>query len=121
MDMSTLEHLDDQIIGRYLDQPLRLPADLRRQIEAAWEGAPVQLYALADLDQALRLVESWFALGPRHVAVARRTAAGTWDVASVERARIEAGRETPGPSAHNPTLVGAPGGAGRVPGRFPAR
>src|SRR2546425_10379846 len=41
--------------------PLRLPADLRRQIEAAGEGAPVQLYALADLAQALRLVESWVA------------------------------------------------------------
>ena len=53
--MSTTEHLDDQIIGRYLDQPLRLPADLRRQIEAAWDGAPVQLYALSDLDHTLRL------------------------------------------------------------------
>jgi ATP-binding cassette subfamily B protein len=107
--MTTLEHLDDQIIGRYLDQPLRLPADLRRQIEAAWDGAPVQLYALGDLDHTLRLVESWLALGPQHVAVARRTPAGTWEVTSVERARLEAVREAPGLSANTLTLLGAPG------------
>src|SRR6267378_537520 len=107
--MSTLEHLDDQIIGRYLDQPVRLPADLRRQIEAVWDGAPVQLYALADLDHTLRLVESWVALGPRHVAVARRTEAGTWEVASVERARVKAVREAPGLSANTLTLLGEPG------------
>jgi ATP-binding cassette subfamily B protein len=107
--MSTTEHLDDQIIGRYLDQPLRLPADLRRQIEAAWDGAPVQLYALSDLDHTLRLAESWMALGPRHVAVARRAAGGAWEVQSVERACIEAVRETPGLSANTLTLLGAPG------------
>ena len=107
--MSTTEHLDDQIIGRYLDQPLRLPAELRRQIEADWDGAPVQLYALSDLDQALRLAESWLALGPRHVAVARRAAGGGWEVQSVERSRIEAVREAPGLSANTLTLLGAPG------------
>src|SRR5438034_642170 len=107
--MSTLEHLDDQIIGRYLDQPLRLPPDLRRQIESAWNGAPVQLYALSDLDHTLRLVETWVALGPQHVAVARRAPDGTWEVRSVERARIEAVREAPGLSANTLTLLGAPG------------
>ena len=111
--MSTQQqHLDDQIIARYLEQPLRLPADLRRQIEAGWDGAPVQLYALADLDQALRLVESWVALGPRHVAVARRAldqTSGAWTIESVERARIEAVREAPGLSANTLTLLGAPG------------
>lgn len=73
--MSALQHLDDQIIARYTDQPLRLPTELRRQIERAWHGAPVQLYALADLDQGLRLTEAWLALGPRHVALGRRPAA----------------------------------------------
>src|SRR6266568_4153853 len=110
--MSTLEHLDDQIIGRYLDQPLRLPTDLRRQIEAAWDGAPVQLYALSDLDHTLRLVETWVALGPQHVAVARRAFDQTlvaWEVQSVERSSIEAVREAPGLSANTLTLLGAPG------------
>src|SRR5205807_5683615 len=106
-DMSTLQHLDDHIIARYTGQPTRLPAALRRQIEHAWQGAPVQLYALADLDQSLGLTESWLALGPRHIAVAKRDSQG-WEVRSFERSRIEAVREAPGLSANTLTILGAP-------------
>ena len=106
--MSTLQQLDDYIIARYTAQPTRLPAELRREIERAWEGAPVQLYALADLDQSLRLTETWLALGPRHVAIARRDSEG-WDVRSIERFRIEAVREAPGLSANTLTILGKPG------------
>src|SRR5256712_3613468 len=106
--MSTLQHLDDHIIARYTAQPTRLPAELRRQIEHAWQGAPVQLYALADLDQSLRLTEAWLALGPRHIAAAKRESAG-WKVQSVERSGIEAVREAPGLSANTLTILGAPG------------
>src|SRR5881296_3625203 len=106
--MSTLQHLDDHIIARYTAQPSRLPTELRRQIEHAWQGAPVQLYALADLDQGLRLTEAWLALGPRHLAVAKRDSQG-WDVRSVERSRIEAVREAPGLSANTLTILGVPG------------
>ncbi|HEV8511424.1 MAG TPA: ABC transporter ATP-binding protein, partial [Gemmatimonadales bacterium] len=107
--MSTLQHLDDHIIARYTAQPSRLPAELRRQIEHAWHGEPVQLYALADLDQGLRLTESWLALGPRHVAVAKRAGNGGWDLQMIERARIEGIREAPGLSANTLTILGAPG------------
>src|SRR5204863_7759 len=89
--MSTQQHLDDHIIARYTAQPARLPPELRRQIESAWQGAPVQLYALADLDQSLRLTETWVALGPRHLAVARR-AGEEWEIRSVERRLIQAYR-----------------------------
>src|SRR5206468_308258 len=106
--MSTLQHLDDHIIERYTAQPTRLPAELRRQIEHAWQGAPVQLYALADLDQSLRLTVAWLALGPRHIAVAQRESTG-WHVRSVERSRIEAIREAPGLSANTLTILGASG------------
>src|SRR5205809_1515608 len=106
--MSTQQQLDDHIIKRYTAQPTRLPAELRRLIEHAWHGAPVQLYALADLDQSLRLTEAWLALGPRHLAVARRESSG-WHVRSVERAQIQAIREAPGLSANTLTLLGAPG------------
>jgi ATP-binding cassette subfamily B protein len=103
-----LQQLDDHIITRYTAQPTRLPPELRREIEHAWSGAPVQLYALADLDQGLRLAETWLALGPRHIAVAKRDAEG-WEIRSVERARIEAVREAPGLSANTLTILGAPG------------
>ena len=53
----TTETLDQQIVTRYTGQPSRLPADLRRQIESAWDG-PVVLYAFADLDPALQLAET---------------------------------------------------------------
>ncbi len=106
--MSTQQQLDDHIIERYTAQPTRLPAELRRQIEHAWQGAPVQLYALADLDQSLRLTEAWLALGPRHIAVAQRESTG-WHVRSVERSRIEAIREAPGLSANTLTILGASG------------
>src|SRR5918996_2467982 len=106
---TTQLHPDEQIIVRYPDQPPRLPRDLRRRIETAWGGGPVQLYALADLDHALRLTESWVTLGPRHVAFARRAAAGgEWDVQVFHRARVQAGREAPGPSPRTPSVFGAP-------------
>ncbi len=106
--MSTLNHLDDQIIARYTAQPPRLPLELRREIERAWQGAPVQLYALADLDQSLRLTEAWVALGPRHVALGCRAGDG-WEIRSVERGRIEAVREAPGLSANTLSILGSPG------------
>ena len=106
--MSTPQHLDDHIIARYTGQPSRLPPELRRQIERVWQGAPVQLYALADLDQGLRLTEAWLALGPRHIAVAKRAAEG-WEVRNIPRADVEAVREAPGLSANTLTILGAPG------------
>src|SRR5439155_2291669 len=71
-------------------------------------GAPVQLYALADLDHAHRLTEVWVALGAGHVAVAERAPTG-WEIRSVERPGIEAVREAPGLSASTLTLLGRPG------------
>src|SRR2546425_719446 len=74
-DLHNLQHvhnLDREIVARYTDQPPRLPPELRRRIEASWHGAPVQLYALADLDHALRLTQVWVALGPGQLSVARR-------------------------------------------------
>src|SRR5712664_4853459 len=106
--MSTLQHLDDHIIERYTAQPTRLPPELRREIEHAWQGAPIQLYALADLDQSLLLSETWCALGPRHVAIAKRDSEG-WEVRSIARSDIEAVREAPGLSANTLTILGSPG------------
>ena len=105
--MST-QQLDDHIIARYTAQPSRLPPELRRQIEHAWDGAPVQLYALADLDQGLRLAESWLALGPRRLAVAKRAGHG-WEIRTVERTAVQAVREAPGLSANTLTVLGEPG------------
>jgi ATP-binding cassette subfamily B protein len=99
---------DQEIISRYIGQPARLPAELRARIEREWGNQPVQLYALADLDPGLRLQESWLALGPRHVAVARPAVGGAWDVHSVDRSRIRAVQEAPGLSANTLLLLSVP-------------
>ena len=103
-----LQHTNEAIIARYTDQPPRLPIELRREIEVRWDGAPVVLYALADLDHALSLAETWVVLGPSHLATARRDGE-RWIIESVWRSRVEAVREAPGLSATTLTVLGRPG------------
>ena len=97
---------DLQVIQRYIGQPAMLPRDLRAQVEQAWGGRPVQLYALADLDARLRLAESWLMLGERCVTLAHRAAGGAWELRHVERARITGVQESPGLSANTLVLLG---------------
>ncbi|MGH7502015.1 MAG: ABC transporter ATP-binding protein [Longimicrobiales bacterium] len=101
----TPNELDQRIIDRYTDQPGRLPAELRSRIESACGGRPVQLYALADLDQAHRLSEAWVALGPVHVAVARLD----MRIDVFERGRVRGLHEEPGLSATTLTVLASPG------------
>ena len=97
--------MDREIVSRYTDQPGKMPTGARAAIEAMWNGAPVQLYALADLDAKLRLSETWVALGPEHLAVARRRAisdedaAGEWEIRSVPRSSVRAVSVSPGLSS----------------------
>jgi len=100
---------DERIIERYTDQPTRLPRELRRKIEDGWGGAPVQLYALADLDDRLQLTERWIALGPERIALACPDDEGAWRVTSLERADVRAVRVTPGLSGSVFTFLGEPG------------
>jgi ATP-binding cassette subfamily B protein len=95
-----------EIIRRYTDQPERLPLELRRRIEDAWGGEPVQLYGLADLDGSLRLSRTWLALGPTRVAVARD--ADRTDIETFERSRVRSIRETSGLSSNVLAILGEP-------------
>ncbi len=100
--------MDQEIIARYIHQPTRLPAELRERIEREWSGGPILLYALADLDHALMLGQSWLVLGPDCLALARPGMDGAWDVHSVARERIRAIEESPGLSANTLAIIGAP-------------
>src|SRR6266852_5410333 len=91
---------DRDIIARYLAQPPRLPAELRRHIEAGWQGAPVQLYAFADLDPALRLTQGGAPRGPRGgggggpgEGGGGGGGGGGWEITTIERDRIQVVRE----------------------------
>ena len=107
---ATHHSLDQAIISRYAGQPTRLPAELRARIEASWSGAPVLLYALADLNPKLELCECWVAVGGEQVAVATGTNGGKadWEISSFPRARVTAVRESPGLSATTLAFLGAP-------------
>ncbi|MCC5807740.1 MAG: hypothetical protein JJU00_15555, partial [Opitutales bacterium] len=92
------------IVRRYTEQPERIPDSVRDRIEAAWDGEPVQLYALADLSPSLTIAHTWVALGPTRVAVAHPD--GRID--HIDRDRIRAVEERPGLSATQIYLVGDP-------------
>ena len=103
---------DTRIIERYTDQPAHMPADLRRRIEDRWDGEPVQLYALADLDDSMSLTRRWFALGPSKAATASQRDDGSWRIDSFERRDVESVREIPGLSS---TVLLVLGPAGEAP------
>ena len=103
--------MNQEIISRYIGQPASLPSDVRAALERAWNGRPVQLYALADLDHTLKLGESWLALGASHVAVARPASNGAWEIENVERERIRSLRDVAGLSANTLLILGDEGAA----------
>jgi ATP-binding cassette, subfamily B, bacterial len=105
-----LRQTDLDIIRRYTDQPARLPASLRARIEAAWNGAPIELYAFSDLDASMRLKASWLCLGPERLAVATESAeAGSgYELRFIDRRDIAAVRERQGLSCNVLSLLGAP-------------
>jgi ATP-binding cassette subfamily B protein len=113
--------MNQEIITRYIGQPARLPDALRAALARAWDGQPIQLYALVDLDHALKLRESWLALGASHIAVARPGASGTWAIESVERARVRALRDVPGMSANTLLILGDEGAAPLLVVRYTQR
>jgi ATP-binding cassette subfamily B protein len=61
---------DSDLIARYTTQPAMLPLALRSQIEQQIDGQPVQLYALADLDQSMQLCEIWVVLSQDYLVIA---------------------------------------------------
>ena len=106
---TALRQTDQEIILRYTGQATVLPSAVRDRVERAWGGDPVQLYALADLDSAMRLAEAWLCLGPKQLAVVR-PGVGTdkYDVSTIDRRRIRAVRERPGLSCSVLSVLGAP-------------
>ena len=113
--------MNQEIIARYIGQPASLPGDVRAALEHAWDGQPIQLYALADLDASLKLGESWLALGASHIALARRRHGGDWDIESVERSRVRSLRDVPGLSANTLLILGDEGNAPLIVVRYTQR
>ncbi|HEY2805733.1 MAG TPA: ABC transporter ATP-binding protein [Gemmatimonadales bacterium] len=121
MDATALE-INRDLIGRYTGQPGRLPPDLKNRIEAAWGGLAVELYAFADLDDALRLSSRWVALGPKYLAISEPLAdSAEAKVSLIDRSDITGVHESPGLSASTLTILGANGAAPLAVVRFTNR
>src|SRR4029453_3533609 len=113
--------MNQEIISRYIGQPPSLPSDLRAGLQRAWNGQPIQLYALADLDHTLKLGQQWLALGAPPIAVAPPAANGAWEIESIARSRIRALRDVPGLSANTLLLLGDEGAAPLLVVRYTQR
>jgi ATP-binding cassette, subfamily B, bacterial len=100
---------DREIVERYQDQPAVMPAAVRDAITAAWGGAPLELYALADLSPSLQLQHTWIALCEHAVATARQPDNNTPpQVQVIPRDAITGLSETPGLSCGTLHLLGEP-------------
>ena len=99
--------MNQEIIARYIKQPSQLPPSLRAHVERDWGDDAIQLYALIDLDDSLKLGESWLVLGARHIALALRVTDDVWHVESHLRAGITSVQQTTGLSANTLILLGA--------------
>ena len=103
---SRTETLDQQIVTRYTGQPLRLPADLRRRIESAWDG-PVMLYASSPTSilRSSSPRRGWLWARPRSPCAPGGPGL-EWEIDSSAAHRRGAGE--PGLSATTLTLAAAP-------------
>jgi ATP-binding cassette subfamily B protein len=108
--MSTeIRRSDHEIVRRYTDQPACMPREIRARIEAAWGGAPVRLYAMADLGPDLKLGQIWLALGPDALAiVSEESPGGAGELDIVARGQVREVLQSGGLSCNVLTLLGKP-------------
>lgn len=117
--MSHLDALDRRIVERYTDQPAELPPDLRAALTDVM--GEVHLYAMADLDEGMALVERWLAIGATRGAWARRRDDETWQIQTFELRDVWEVREVPGLSSTVLSILGADGEAPLATLRFTHR
>ncbi len=103
----TRSELHREVVAHYTDQPDRMPPEIRALIETEWDGEPVQLYALADLDESMKLCRTWLALGPKKLAVVKESASSEPQLRSIERSKITGVRTRPGISCTATTFLGS--------------
>jgi ATP-binding cassette subfamily B protein len=100
--------IERDMIDRYTDQPVALPDSLRTAIEGSWSGSQIQIYALADLDESLKLTEQWIAVGETEFALGWMEG-GQAVVESFLRDAVTGVREIPGLSCTTLHILGVEG------------
>ncbi len=95
------------VIERYLQQPAKLPANLRETIEKRAGGQPVQLYGLADLDASMKLSTTWVMLCPETVSIVPLVHDDHYGaIRTFRRADVKSIRKVPGLSCTTVTFMG---------------
>ncbi|MGI9627283.1 MAG: ABC transporter ATP-binding protein, partial [Longimicrobiales bacterium] len=107
--MSKQTTLDSRIVERYTNQPVRMPDRVQAEVEARLGGEPVQLYAMADLNGAMKLTEHWVALSETRGATAQTRDDGSLRVDTFERRDVTSVREVPGISSTVLSFLAGPG------------
>lgn len=96
--------LNARLIESYTDQASELPEDIRAEISDLWDGAPIHLYALSDLNAAMQLEDQWLVLGAEElVLVAGDASLRQWT--RVQRSRIAKAEVIGGLSAERLRIV----------------
>jgi len=107
---TTLASEQRQVVERYLEQPARMPDAVREAIERHWDGDRIVLYALLDLDSAMRLAWRWVAVGARHISTVEASDDRPMGaVRTFLRSQVEKIRKVPGLSCTTVKLLGVPG------------
>lgn len=101
--------MNQEIVVRYTGQPANLPLELRSQVQTAWGGDDVTLYAYIDIGEDFRLTESWLLLGQEHIAIVHASPSGIWEIQSIAREQITSIEETQGLSSNALILLGREG------------
>lgn len=100
-----------------------MPPNVRSTIEGAWDGEPVQLYALADLNESMELDETWLGLGANklclvhspkasdsshmsHMSHSSHASHAVPQITTIDRAQIRKITDTPGLSCTTLTFLG---------------
>ncbi len=65
------DSLNARLIDSYASQPGVLPPEIRARLRRLWGDHEILLYALADLDESMRLSETWVVLGEQELVLLR--------------------------------------------------
>ncbi len=85
----------NEMLEHYYSQASQLPVEVRGQVEKAWNGQAVILYAYVDLNPQFKSQEQWLVLGAKEIAYVKRDGE-SYTFQYIDRKLITGVQEIPG-------------------------
>ncbi len=85
----------NEMLEHYYSQASQLPVEVRGQVEKAWNGQAVILYAYVDLNPQFKSQEQWLVLGAKEIAYVKRDGE-SYTFKYIDRKLITGVQEIPG-------------------------